>query len=484
LPRSVPRFAAAALGVALLLPLLVYASIGVYTRYAADDYCTAGVLRTQGLLGAQAWWYVGFSPRYAFSFLVSVLELFGLAIVPVLPALAMLVWWLALAWTLTRFATLLPRLGSLVVAGVLAEVVVFATLSTTPDLAQSLYWQTGMLTYLFPLVLLTLYVGWVQTRVTRVVLRGLPDSPAAGPHATKRSRVGRVGSLAVSAAVPFVAGGLSETYLAAQGLALFLALAACLVLRTPPARAARPHLAVGWLASVVALAIIQVSPTVAMREHGLQPPLGLAIQAAANTGWFFTVRFLRHALPTVLLCLAAPTLLGVEYKLDSPGALVRPLVVGAAATLVLVMGCFFPAFFAQGGDPPARSLIVPDFVLVAFFVCVGVGLAPLARRRPLALPRPALVAIATLLLALVPLAAAAQTLPEREPAARYAQRWDALDQQIRAARAAGRTDLVVPQLPRALGEPFVTTNPKDWFNQCVARYYDLDSIMADAPPPD
>ena len=37
-----------------------------------------------------------------------------------------------------------------------------ATLQTAPDLPQSLYWQTGMLTYLLPLVLATFLLGWIR----------------------------------------------------------------------------------------------------------------------------------------------------------------------------------------------------------------------------------------------------------------------------------------------------------------------------------
>jgi hypothetical protein len=466
--RDLNRIASFVLGVALLAPLVVYGMVGAFTRYAADDYCTAGVLRTQGLLGAQTWWYFGFSPRYAFSFAVSVVELFGLAIVPILPTLAMIGWWLALTWMLRQFTNIIPRLRSLLAAGLIAEVIVFATLSTAPDLPQSLYWQTGMLTYLFPLILLALYVGWVQRQVARV-LRGEAFSPW---------------TLILSAGIPFIAGGMSETYLALQGMALFLGLVACFVVRTPAARAARPHLVAGWLASLLALGIIQLSPTVNMREAGLKPPVWLAIQAAANTGWFFTVRFIRHSLPTALLCLIVPALVGIDYRQRWSTRTLAAIVLGTTAvSLGLVMGVFFPAFFAQGGDPPARSLIEASLTIVCYFVGIGVLLAPnvraLVTQRA---PRHAL-AGAALVLALVPLSVAAQTLPDRTTAADYAARWDSVDRQIRTARAAGTTDLVVPQLPLAVGEPFVTTNARDWFNQCVARYYDLNTIVADTPPP-
>lgn len=465
-PRRQARgFLHALVGAALLLPLIVYASVGAFTRYAADDYCTAGILRTEGLLGAQKWWYLGFSPRYAFSFAVSTVELLGPAVVPILPTIAMLVWLLVSTWTISRFGAVCPRLKSMAIAALLAELVTFAVLSTTPDIAQSLYWQTGMLTYLLPLVLLTLYVGWVQTRVTRT-LRGAGDPPV---------------SLLLSAAIPLIAGGMSETYLAFQGIVLFLALVGCLVFRTPATRAALPHVAVGWAASAVALGIIQVSPTVSLRESGLKPPVSLAVGAAINTGWLFVVRFLRHSMFVALLCVALPAGIApaTGRTADHLGTIARHLGAIALATFVAIVACFFPAFFAQGGDPPARSQIVPDFALVCFLIYVGLRLQPWLLRLAVRAPRPA-VAAAVGALALTPVVVAAGTLPERAAAAQYAARWDTVDQELRAAQAAGATRVFAPQLPRALGQSFVmSTDANYWFNQCVARYYGLQSVTAD-----
>ena len=39
----------------------------VHPDCAGDDYCTASILQTRGLLGAQAYWYVTWSGRYAFT---------------------------------------------------------------------------------------------------------------------------------------------------------------------------------------------------------------------------------------------------------------------------------------------------------------------------------------------------------------------------------------------------------------------------------
>jgi hypothetical protein len=144
--------------------------------------------------------------------------------------------------------------------------------------------------------------------------------------------------------------------------------------------------------------------------------------------------------------------------------------------------CYFPSFYAQNGNPPARSLIVPGAILIGYVVFAGFACARHVEARLRQGPRASAV-VAAGLLALVPVVAAAASLPQRAAAAEYATLWDATDAQIRASRDAGQADVVIAPLPRHLGERFVNSDPKDWFNVCVARYYGLRTIAATADTP-
>ena len=223
----------ALLALALALPLAVYAATGAFARYVADDYCWAGLLRTEGFVDAQVAWYTTYSPRYAFTFLVNLVELAGPPIVPLLPTIAIVTAVLTATWALAQFA--LSRL----IALFLGLIAVLATLQTAPDLGQSLYWQTGMLTYLLPLVLATLVIGWIAAAY-RVAPAGLDTSPAWTGHVRDIQR-----------------GGLSETYLIPQNVALTLAALACAVparCEVRRARSAPHHLAAALAGGVLALA--------------------------------------------------------------------------------------------------------------------------------------------------------------------------------------------------------------------------------------
>jgi hypothetical protein len=425
-----------ALGVALALPLMAWALIGGYSRYTADDFCWAGILRTEGFVSANVHYYTIYSPRYTFTFLVNLAEMVGPAIVPALPVAAIVVWLAALAWTFVQFGE--PTLRGLL----LAELAAVATLQTAPDLPQSLYWQTGLLTYLLPLIMATLLIGWVRLGIQRWW------------------------AWALSGAITFLAGGLSETYLIPQNVAVTLALVLACVFGTR-----RVHLLAAFAGGVLALLVIVVAPSTATRVDGTPADLGLTLSASVATAYMQAYRLLRFFPFTVLLCLAVPTLvLRGRYRID-----LKWFVLVSAAVLLTLPFCYFPSFYAQNGNPPARSLIVPGALLVGYLLFAGYAIRGLAT--PL-VSADRVRATALAACAVVPLVLAAMTLPDQVAASRYATLFDAEDQQIRASRDAGATDLTVPPLPSNLGEGFVTPDRDDWFNGCVARYYGVDSIAA------
>ena len=429
------RWAISGFGIATMLPLLVYAWIGSYSRYTADDFCWAGILRTEGFLGAQVHWYTQYSPRYAFTFLVNLTELVGPAFVPALPVTAIAVWLATLTWTFTGFGA--PRSRSLVLAGVIA----LATLQTAPDLPQSLYWQTGLLTYLLPIVLATFLVGWIARDVQRWW------------------------AYVISLAVTFIAGGLAETYLIPQNVALTLGLLVALRCGTR-----RAHFAAALLGGVIALAAIVISPSMGTRVEGTPADLWLASSAAVATAAFQVLRLLRFFPMTVVLCIAAPIVVGEGL----PRINRQWFGIITAGVVITLPFCDFPSFFAQNGNPPMRSLIVPGAILVGYLLFIGAALRPHAvarlpeARRAWVLP----------VLALVPLGIAITSVPDEATAARYAGLFDAEDQFIRSSRDAGQSDLTVPGLPTNLGEDFVGPDRDNWFNMCVARYYGVGSIAA------
>ncbi|MGI9148407.1 MAG: DUF6056 family protein, partial [Chloroflexota bacterium] len=219
---------------------------------------------------------------------------------------------------------------------------------------------------------------------------------------------------------------------------------------------------------VLALFAVVAAPATTYRVGGSPADVWLAASAAVATAAYQVLRLARYFPLTVLLCLGLPALLGaIPARIER-----RWFVVVSAIVAITLPFCYFPSFYAQNGNPPARSLIVPGTLLIGYLLFVGYWLRGLLD----ALPEPARVAT-TGVLVLAAVGAASISLPGQTLAAQQAAaHWDTTDQHIRSSRDAGQADVTVLPQPPYLGENFVTADPTNWFNVCVARYYGVQSI--------
>jgi hypothetical protein len=467
---------AAVAGAAYLFPLLVHSAIGFFSRYMADDFCTAAVVRAVGLVQAERYWYLGWSGRYAFIFLVDVAGLIGPAVAPVLPALLIALWLAALTWSLTQLTPWVRLPAPL--AALLAIVVVSATISAIPNVAQSLYWRNSALTYTVPVVLGSLLAGVVARQTVR------PGHPA--------------GWLMVLG-LAFFAGGFSEIYTALQFALFGLGLAAALVgaLRGRPWRTCGPGLA-GLLGSAAALAAIALAPGTHSRQATFSPPPGLwslFSNSRLYSGWFVRDAFLQHApslLAVAALCaLAAVYVVGVAA--DQPVVRRRWLAAGLLLLPVITFGllvvCYAPAFYALLYLPPDRVLIINWFLFVAataiWGFLTGLLAAPALRAAAIRLPQTAIAAVLVVLAGLVaapPIAAAMRASDELGPAQSFASTWDSYDPLLKAAHANGAGSITLARLNNPGGIDNFSDDPQFWTNQCAAQYYGVQ-VRAIAPPP-
>jgi hypothetical protein len=467
---TVARWPAALMAGLLAVPLLAHAYVGLYSRYAADDYCTAGQVATRGLLGLELTLYEVWSGRFAFTFFVGLAELIGPGATRVLPGLALAAWVAALTWAISRVGLLLGWRRPILDGLVLGELIVFATLSSTVDVGQSLYWQTGMLTYLAPLVAAAVYAGLLLDRV----------------------RVGCVGWLlvGVAGALAFVAGGTSETYVAAQTAALGAAIATSHLFADARARRVLLRLLVaGLIGSVLAFGIVALAPGNAVRAGGSPAPsIGFAVGSALDDARQFVHDFWRFTTLSFAVALFGPAALALVSPpaAHGRGDVARLAVSGGLLVMIglaLVVVCLAPSFYALSSPAPGRARIIPQLVLVAVTASAGYASGAMLSA---VVPRPRAVRVAggVVVVGLIltgSLLTARRVLAETADAQAYAERWDGIDAQVRAERASGEQDVVVPTLPPTgtiRGMDFVGPDPSDWLNVCVARFYRVRSITA------
>src|SRR5215216_8044412 len=108
----------------------------------ADDYSGLRPVQTHGFLAAQLNWYQGWTGRFSYTFVYSLLGLIGPATPRFMPGLLLTLWFAATVWAIYRIHSLSARISwskVLLFAGFL----IFATLETAPNICQSLYWQAG-----------------------------------------------------------------------------------------------------------------------------------------------------------------------------------------------------------------------------------------------------------------------------------------------------------------------------------------------------
>jgi hypothetical protein len=122
-------------------------------------------------------------------------------------------------------------------------------------------------------------------------------------------------------------------------------------------------------------------------------------------------------------------------------------------------------------------------VVVLWGFVMGLGLRKSALP---ASPRPVLLIAVAALVVLGPLRLSIEALDFSTQYARFAREWDERDATIRAAVAAGETDLVVaPFTYNAALEAWIEPlgpDPGRPYNQCAAELYGLDSLTVSESP--
>lgn len=398
----------AALAATCAAALISHAWLGNYVRYEGDDFCFAGMLVEHGFWGAQVHWYTMWFGRFAFTFVATALDLLGANVVRVVPAVLVAVW-SAIAIRSVRSAAGLA--------------VVYATIAGSPEVYQSALWETGIVTYAVPVVLMTLWCGaWLRR-----------SDDAIHP---------------IDIVVPLLAGGFSET--AAICNVVFFGLGMLM------SRGRRPFVA-ATLSALVSFTIVAVAPGNMVRL-AVQPPHATPILAAIPATYTDLGSEILHGGAQLLLVFAAAALL-------LPRRANRRAVVFALLVVVLCPYiCEVASFATVGKSLPERALIVTHFFTVVAMAVCGASLD----RRPLFTALAALALIAPIVTTVENI----QAVPRERL---IAWRLDRLDAELRA----GATLVHAPDAIH--GNLMISADPTTWENYCVCKYYRLRSVRAFGP---
>jgi hypothetical protein len=434
------RVSIAVLSLALLAALATWSWRGWYARYFLDDYCTAADLHDYGFAGAMQHHREAWSGRYSYFVFKAALESMGPATARATPTLMMLLLAFAFWWTLRR---VLSARVALVLAVLACTFTIFDASPSMLNTDETYFWETGYVTYVLPLVLLTLWLRWFVSG------RSIAFCSA------------------VSAVLLFVAGGFSETSLAAQGALCGGLLIVALVLRN---RRAAWISASGLIATLASLAIVASAPGNAVRASTLTARISLP--AAALRALRFANGFVGSYL--FLAGAAFLVILGAGFVAGLCSPRIRPRVAAAFALVALAAYAisFLPAAWLLSTPPPPASLDVASYCLMLALFAAAVGLGGRSSRRVEDPSTRFAVPLLLLVLAIVPLWSVVSNVRAIPRDREKGLRMDALDASLRAQR--GQDVVVRERWPSSMHILDVDAN--HWSNRCVSRYYELRSV--------
>ena len=458
----------------VLLPLIVYAYLGTFSRYRGDDYCeTSRLLSASNPLQASTIRYFDRTGRYSTLLLVQVSEWFGKPGITYMAAAALLIWLIGLSWMMAEIGSASGLRWKMWLSFVLAALVIFFSLYRAPNLYQILFWRSGMVSYLAPVILLVYLVAFI--------LHQLQSPP---------NRPGKLLSSLLVFSLIMIAGGTSETVSALQIIILLLSFFALYLWTGSIRKDAFLLLGTALVSAVLSMLVMALSPGNAtrMRVSTLPMPDWVFLGMEALT---YAVQFILDSVKVAplpsLLAFFMPLML--FYGLQNPSLQTSPqsakklrrlfFLIPLGVLLAIAVN-FAPSAYAQS-YPSARVRFPSLFLLTLALVAAG-GLAGhlLGQMKSPSVSTPfrRLVLGLLILTFLYPVRSAVKLFELAPEYHASAAAWDARDEHIRQAVAQGATDLVGVQLDTMGGIQEYKGNETAWINGCAADFYGLRSLRA------
>ena len=362
----------------LTIELLGLILNGWYSRYMQDDYCFDFLLKQHGFWNAQISTFfneITFNGnRYSTNLLMGLLAAVGPISAQILPGL-MVIGWLAAGYFLTR--ELDHFLATNIIKPVLffiAEAAIFFTLVQAPNLYQILYWRPGSVTYLMPLIFISLLFG-------------------LGLHFINQDQKTIVKLLLVWF-FALLAGGFSETA-AVFLLGLLVLLFLLGILWKPVDRRVHKNL-IGFLSAalvgvLLSILILLIAPSAQLRQAALfpHPPDVFAILRISITAvWQFIVLTLYRYPIFTWLNLVLFFLIGVGTNPRLSPKKIHPkqnpwitIMLIPLATLLLMVCVAVPSAYASSSPPEERAMLLACFLLVVSGLSIAMILGRWVRQK-------------------------------------------------------------------------------------------------------
>jgi hypothetical protein len=456
--------------IAILFFLLIGFSItGWQAKYIADDFCYDAQFIQHGFWEGNVDSYLSrmaySSNRYSLTFFSGIAwALGGVRISPLLPTLAILFWGGATFFAIHMGAKAARYKLSLLTSICIALILLFFTFLLAPNRYQILYWRSGMVPYLFPLVFNTFLIGLLFFYV-------------------HKQKINAGGMIALGL-IAWTAAGFSETVFALQAGLWVLVFLYSLVSRKKNARKAALAILVGTL---LGLLLLVLNPTNADRLSAFPapPPLFEVVGLSLIYAGSFAFDFIRSTPLPFFILLVSGILLG-WMELGNTGFQWKRAIIFLSSTLVgtyILLACVMaPTIWSMSSFPERRGLLSGAFLIILFLfslgAVMGIMIHQLLDKRIPFRWKPVIhillaVGIGAYLIHFIP-----TIYDEIIPMRRRAELWDARNAAILDAKAAGQMNITVAGIDSIAGITELQKDGKFWINQCAATYYGVESIQS------
>ena len=460
-------------------PLLTHIYLGSYSRFIADDFCSAAIAQSQGILRGTLYWYTYWTGRFSANFLDSLFGYLGPAATPYATGLVVIVWFSALAQAVAQITRSVEKRETLIQSCIIAAMMLFAVLHVIPFVGQSLYWGQGMRSVVPPLIFGTAYIALIANR-------------------SKSSVSARLAPLWFIAAglLTFIAVGFAETYFAIQTATILFALTIPAAFKIYAPLNRRNYfglLIVGLVGSLAGGLVVFVAPGNKFRQSLFPPPPGLLDL------FRISLRGLRQFLDLVVLAeskwlvwvglILCGFIFGLQVFQRRDGSSIAPrsqvwmLVWLPVVGFILLLSCWFPMAWGTSLPLAYRTLIIPAYALVCLVTYWSYIAGQACRRAYLLLAaRAPVVATALPLVALLAFGFFAANISRemwqrRSIFAGYARRVDEREQTIQQAKSQGLPYAVVLRQHNWAALEEIAVDPKiTWLTKCVQDYYGIGVI--------
>lgn len=471
--------------IGFLSGLIAYAYMGSFMRTIGDDYCLGGTLQNYGLWGGTIYSYFNPVPyhgnRFSLIFLSLFFSLFQPSFNGLVPLIAISFFCFGLFFLIRTISSRYNLQISTWISLLIALAIIFFTFRLSPSVKQNLYWRTGMLSTLAPIignvfliaVILRIYsyyfLLWLMVLVLSIINGAITENGASFQ--------------AMTGILVFFLGIIERHSDVKKRKSIII------------------HSLTIVVGSLIAVIIMWISPSIGSMKEGISPKLidALLMSFVHAFDFFF------GSIKSYYSGMTAINLFGFflyflllyqtnEKKLTNITARTwgQALFVVLLLVYLLISSIMLPSAFTRNVYPDPRHLLPGVFAIVIGFIGSGFCLAGIVYnfvskyygnkwdKILLSLIGAFLLFVLSML---YPVRSISQITSEKLLFQYWAYQWDQRHEQIVESVKSGTRQVHVMTLDHIIedvGElsPVFESN---WYNLCAADFYNLQKIHADQP---